>query len=300
MTGALKARLMLAVICLMWGLTWPAMRIALVDFPPFTMRALAALIGAVTMFVIAALVGRPVRVPPRPVWGYIFIVSFFNIILFSLCVAYAQLHTMTGRVAILVYTMPIWASVMSWFILGERPNKFTAVALLLCCVGMAVLVYPLASAGIPLGIVLSLCAAFSWAIGTIYIKKSRKDVEPFTLSAWQLIASLVVMSLLTAGFERSFELSSTSWKSWAGLAFSGFFGSAIAFYLWFHIIRLLPATTASLGALSSPVIGLVSSIFLLGEVPTTTDVVGFALIFGASLLALLQPSQVPSPVRSPD
>lgn len=105
MTTALKARLMLVGLCLAWGLTWPAMRIALIDFPPLSMRAVAALIGATTTFAIAALAGRPVRVPPKPVWGYIFIVSFFNIILFSLCVAFAQLHTMTGRVAILVYTM---------------------------------------------------------------------------------------------------------------------------------------------------------------------------------------------------
>ncbi len=98
--------------------------------------------------------------PPRQAWGYIFTVSFFNIILFALCVAYAQLHTMTGRVAIVVYTMPIWASVMSWFVLSERPNKHTIIAIALCAVGMAVLIYPLASTGIPLGIVLSLCAAF--------------------------------------------------------------------------------------------------------------------------------------------
>jgi drug/metabolite transporter (DMT)-like permease len=295
MTGALKARLLLVWLCLAWGLTWPAMRIALVDFPPFTMRAFAALIGAGTMFVLAALAGSPLRVPPRPVWSYIFIVSFFNIILFSVCVAFAQLHTMTGRVAILVYTMPIWASVISWFVLGERPNGYTAAALALCCAGMAVLVYPLARAGIPLGILLSLCAALSWTIGTIYVKKSRKNVEPFTLSTWQLISSLVVMSLLAGGFERSFDLSTVGWKSWAATAFTGFFGSAIAYYLWFHIIRLLPASTAALGALSTPVIGLVSSIFLLDEIPTVTDIVGFALIFSASLCALLKPQSAPPP-----
>lgn len=298
MTGALKARLMLVAICLMWGLTWPAMRLGLVDFPPFTMRALSALIGAATMFVIAALAGRPVGVPPRQVWGYIFAVSFFNIILFALCVAYAQLHTMTGRVAIVVYTMPIWASVMSWFVLSERPNKHTIIAIALCAVGMAVLIYPLASTGIPLGIVLSLCAALSWAIGTIYVKKSHKDVEPFTLSAWQLILALVVMSVPAVTLE-SYNIFGASWKAWAGVAFSGLFGSAIAFYLWFHVIRVMPASTASLSSLSAPVIGLVSSIFLLGEIPTTNDVIGFALIFGASLCALL-PSQGSAPRRASD
>jgi drug/metabolite transporter (DMT)-like permease len=298
MTNAVKARLMLVALCLTWGLTWPAMRLALVDFPPFTMRVTSVLIGAVSMFVLAALAGRPVRSPSRSLWGYIAIVSLFNIIVFSVCVAFAQLHTMTGRVAILVYTMPIWASVMSWFVLGEKLTRYTIMALALCCAGMAVLIYPLASAGIPVGIFLSVGAAVSWAFGTIYIKKSHRNVDPYTLSTLQLAFALVVMVALATLFERSFEISSVGWKAWAGAAFSGFFGSAIAYYLWFHIIRLLPASTASLGALSSPVIGLVSSIFLLGEVPTMTDVVGFALIFAASFCALLGP-QAPPPPREP-
>ena len=249
------------------------------------------------MFALAALAGRPVRNPSRSLWGYIAIVSLFNIVVFSICVAFAQLHTMTGRVAILVYTMPIWASVMSWFILGERLNRYTILALALCCAGMAVLVYPIAQAGIPAGILLSLAAAFSWAIGTIYIMNSHKSVDPYTLSALQLLVALVVMLALAALFERSFEISHVGWKAWAGVAFAGFFGSAMAYYLWFHIIRLLPASTASLGALSSPVIGLVSSIFLLGEIPTTTDIIGFALIFAASFCALLTPQSPTPPSR---
>ena len=288
MTDAVKARLMLVGLCLAWGLTWPAMRLALVDFPPFTMRATSVLIGAVSLFVLAAIAGRPVRNPSLSLWSYIAIVSLLNIVVFSICVAFAQLYTMTGRVAILVYTMPIWASLMSWFVLGEGLNRYTITALGLCCAGMAVLVYPLAHAGIPIGILLSLVAAVSWAIGTIYIKKSQKRVDPYTLSTLQLVFALVVMVALAVLFERPFDFFRVGWEAWAGVAFAGFFGSAIAYYLWFHIIQLLPASTASLGALSSPVIGLVSSIFLLGEVPTTADIIGFALIFSASLCALLK------------
>jgi len=288
LTDSLKARLLLVMLCLSWGLTWPAMRLALVDFPPFTMRAVSALIGAAAMFAIAALAGRPVRIPPRDVWPYIFIVSFFTIIVFAVCVAFAQLHTMTGRVAIIVYTMPIWTGLLSWWFLGERPNAYTAVALALCCAGMATLIYPLATSGIPLGIVLALTAAVSWSIGTIYIKTARKDVEPFTLAAWQLITTVVVISAPAIIFDHSLDLPAISWEAWAGITFAGLFGSAVAYYLWFQIIRILPASNAALGALSSPVIGLISSIFLLGEIPSGTDVVGFALIFAASFIALLK------------
>ena len=96
-----KARLLLVALCLAWGLTWPAMRIALVDLPPFTMRAMSSGIGAISLIVLARLAGRPVGVPAASKWLDIVVVAFFNVIVFGLCTAFAQVMAYTGRVAIL-------------------------------------------------------------------------------------------------------------------------------------------------------------------------------------------------------
>ncbi len=66
-------------------------------------------------------------------------------------------------------------------------------------------------------------------------------------------------------------------------------GSGIAYGLWFDIVRRLPAVTASLGVLSVPVIGIIASVAILGEVPSAADIVGFALIFAASACVMLGP-----------
>ena len=281
---------MLVGLCLAWGLTWPAMRIALIDIPPFTMRAMSACIGAVTIMLLARLAGRPVKFPPRSSWIDILIISIFNIVLFSLCATFAQLMAFTGRVAILVYTMPIWASLLSFVVLGERLNKVRGLALLLCIVGMVVLIYPLATHGLPLGLLLALGSALSWALGTVYLKWRRVSIDAFTLAAWQLMVACILISMFVLFMDGGFRWSSIGHYSLAGLLFSGFFGSGVAYYLWFSIIQLLPATTASLGALSSPVIGIVSSAILLSEVPTIPDIVGYALIFAASVCVLMQPN----------
>jgi drug/metabolite transporter (DMT)-like permease len=215
---------------------------------------------------------------------------------FGLCTAFAQVMEFTGRVAILVYTMPIWAALFARVFLHELLTPMRFVGLVLCCAGIAVLIYPLAISGLPLGLLLALIAAVGWAIGTIYMKWRRLDIEPFTLAAWQLVIAFIIMASFIPFYEGSYRPWQAGWYSLAGVAFSGFFGSGIAYFLWFHIIRLMPATTASLGALSSPVIGLVSSVFLLGEVPTTTDIIGFVLIFAASACALLQPTAPHKPV----
>jgi drug/metabolite transporter (DMT)-like permease len=59
--------------------------------------------------------------------------------------------------------------------------------------------------------------------------------------------------------------------------------------MWFAIVRRLPAATASLGALGIPVVGVLSTVLIVGERPTATDIVGFALIFAASACVLLVP-----------
>jgi drug/metabolite transporter (DMT)-like permease len=81
------------------------------------------------------------------------------------------------------------------------------------------------------------------------------------------------------------------------LVFSGLVGSGIAYFLWFDIVRRLPAMTASLGVLSVPAVGIVASVVMLGERPTVSDIVGFALIFAAAAFVLLAPSGAPAPAE---
>jgi len=69
-------------------------------------------------------------------------------------------------------------------------------------------------------------------------------------------------------------------------ASTGFLANGVAYGLWFAIVRRLPAATASLGVLGSPVIGVVASMLILGERPTAADYIGFALIFAASACVL--------------
>jgi drug/metabolite transporter (DMT)-like permease len=76
--------------------------------------------------------------------------------------------------------------------------------------------------------------------------------------------------------------------------FTGIAGNGIAYGLWFSIIGRLTATTASLGVLGSPVVGVIASVLILGEHPTAADMIGFALIFAASACVLLTPGS-PTP-----
>src|SRR6516165_3785132 len=77
-------------------------------------------------------------------------------------------------------------------------------------------------------------------------------------------------------------------------AFTGIFGSGVAYATWLEIVRRLPAATASLGALGIPVVGVVSTVLITGEKLSIADIVGFALIFAASASVLFARS-TPAP-----
>jgi drug/metabolite transporter (DMT)-like permease len=289
--GDLNARLMLVLLSIGWGVTWPIMKIALIEIPPLSMRMATAGIGAVTLFVVARLRGRNIRIAGKTTWGHVAISGVLNIVGFSLFTAFAQLSATTSRVTILTYTMPIWAGLLAWLFLGERLTVNRSIALTLCAGGLAVLIYPLTSSGIPGGLLLALGAGVSWAAGTVYLKWARIAGDPVGLAAWQVVISFFVIAACLPIFEGSPHLWPVSGPAMFGVVFTGMVGSGLAYVLWFEVVRRLPAMTASLGVLSVPVIGVVASMILLGERPTFADIIGFGLIFAASACAMIQPQE---------
>ena len=281
---------MLVILSIGWGVTWPIMKIALIEIPPLSMRMGTAGIGACVVVAIATMRNRSLFVP-RAAWIHVFLSGLLNIVGFSLFSAFAQLTATTSRVAILAYTMPIWSCLLARVILGERMTTNRQIALALCVAGLAVLIYPLAEHGVPGGIVLATGAGFSWAAGTIYLKWARISADPIAVAAWQIISGFFVIAVCVPVFEGSVHLWPVSGWALFGVIFTGAIGSGIAYVLWFDIIKVLPAMTASLGVLSAPVIGVVSSMLILGERPTLPDMIGFALIFAASACVLIRPQQ---------
>jgi len=293
----IRAKLMLVLLCCIWGVTWPLMKIALVEIPPFSMRASTAALAALTLFVVCLVKRRSFRIRTTKAWAHVVIAALLNIVGFSLFTAFAQLATATSRVAILAYTMPIWSVMLAWPFLGERPTGIQAVALGLCGAGLAILIYPLTAMGIPLGILLAIASGASWAAGTVYLKWAHIDADPMGVASWQITIGFVVLAACLIIFEGRLDLGAAHADALFAVAFVGVAGGGIAYGLWFEIVRRLPAVTASLGVLSVPVIGVTASVVILGEVPSAADIVGFALIFAASacvLLARHAPS-LPSP-----
>jgi drug/metabolite transporter (DMT)-like permease len=281
------AKLMLVALGFCWGLTWPAMRIALDEVPPFSLRVVTLGLGGGALMLYARLQGRSLALGGWKNRGHLVVSSILNVLSFSLLSVIAMLFAATGRVAMLAYTMPIWAALFAWGLLGDRLLRVHIVALALCLTGMAILIWPLAHSTSLIGLLIAMTIAVSWAAGTVYVKYVRMSGDPVANAAWQVVIAFIIVTLSLPFAEGTLHLSQAHKPALAAAVFAGLVGSGLAYFLWFGIIGRVSAMTASLGVLSAPVIGVVSTALLLGEIPTLSDIVGYVLIFAASVCVLL-------------
>ena len=286
---ATSARLLVVVMGLAWGFNWIAARFILEALPPWTMRALGIGLGDLTLFTAAAVAGVSLAVP-RGERFKILIAGLFNVAIFNVCSAYAQVYGTTSRAIVIAYSMPIWAAVLARFALKEKLGAMKLAALALCAAGLAILIYPLARSGFPLGALFALGCAWTWAAGTIYLKWARIRAATLAVAAWQLLFGWLMLAAGTLIFEGVPHLWPLPTHVVAWIGYNGLIGMGLAYFLWFVVIDRLPAMTASLGSLLVPVIGVIGSAWLIGERPSLSDDIGFACIFASAASVLLQPN----------
>jgi drug/metabolite transporter (DMT)-like permease len=283
-----KAKLLVVLLAFAWGFNWIAAAVALREVSPWTLRFAGAGIGAVTLFTAAILTGHNLRVP-RGEYKHIMVAGFFNVAAFQLLSGFAQLSGATTRAIIITYSMPIWATMLSFLLLGERLNKIGGLAFSLCVAGITILVWPLFADGFPPSVFYSLGCALSWAFSTVYMKWVKATIEPLANASWQLLFGFLFIAAGTFVFEGYPHLWPLHTKTILAILNVGVVGVGLAHFLWWTIVGRLPTTTASIGALLVPVIGVTASVIFLGERLSTPDIIGFVMIFAAAACVLLQP-----------
>ncbi|GAC1322460.1 MAG: DMT family transporter [Collimonas sp.] len=305
LTASGKAKAMLILLGVVWGLNWPAVKVSLEAVSPWGLRTIGLGVAACTLFVLAFAGNRTWRalyIPAGRDRLHVVLTALLNIAAFNILLTFAQLGAATSRVAIITYSMPLWAALMACVLLGERLDVIRCTGLALGAAGLAILIAPLTAGGLPSGIQYALAAAVIWAVGTVYMKWARIAAPPLAIAAWQLLIGALAALTGLLWFEGIPHLGPLQPHAHAhaavlcALAYHIFFGMALGYILWFKIIAQLPAGTAALGTLLVPVVGVSGAMLLLGEHPSAADMLGFCLIFGAAVCVLL-PSRKPASLR---
>ena len=131
---------------LLWGLNWPTVKIALAEIGPWTLRASALCIAAISLVAFTWARGGALSIR-RAHWWRIGVPAVLTIAAPNVLIAHAQLSAPTGRIAVVVWTMPVWATIFARFLLGERFDARRVLALALGVAGLIALGWPLVVAG---------------------------------------------------------------------------------------------------------------------------------------------------------
>ena len=285
--------LLLVALTITWGLNWPMMKLALQGVHPWAFRSMCLMVGGSSLLLLTRVSGGSIRLPRGRLLP-LALVSFFNITCWHLLSAYGLIYTGSGRAAIIGYTMPLWAAPLSVVLLDARLTLPQVLALLL---GMAALVLligqDLAVVGsAPLGALLMATAALSWAIGTVLIKKFAWGGMPvMALTAWQQLIGGLPIVLGWWLLEPVPDLAALSLPSALGLAYAVFVAMIFCQTAYFKLVTLLPAHVAAISVLAVPVVGVMSSAWLLGEPVGIAEAAALLLVFGGLFLLVRAPQR---------
>ncbi|MEM1299313.1 MAG: DMT family transporter [Pseudomonadota bacterium] len=271
------------LIGLFWGLNWPAVKFLLTEVGPFTIRAVALSLAALVLWAYVLWRGDRLIPPVREI-PWMAVTGLLTIFGFNVLVSLGQVLTETSKAAVIAYTMPALTAVFAVVLLGERLTWRRTLALGVAMSGIAVLAGENFSALVadPLGPAIMLAAAVTWALGTVAMKAGRFTLAPLPLTVWFLGLS----GLACWPFVLVLELpvAMPSMPVLAVWLWHALLPMVLCYALWTGLVGRLPASVAALATLMAPVVGVSSSIALLGDSVTAHKVVALALILASIAL----------------
>lgn len=287
--------LVLALLTVVWGLNWPIMKMGVTGFPPLTFRFICLLIGTPVLGLGLWAMKVPFQIPKQH-WRELLVLSIFNMFIWHALIILAVQYLSSGRSAILGYTMPIFSALIgAWVFKHQLAHRawggVTAAAL-----GVVLLLWHELSnlSGKPIGVVLALIAASTWALGTQLLRRTSIPLPTLTLSFWMTAMTTVVMGLLSfvIEFERWQEPSATHW---AAILYNAVLVFGFAHAAWFYLARSLPPVASTLSVMMIPILGVFSGAWALNEILHWQDWAAMALMV-VSIASVLWPAK-PAPTQ---
>ena len=271
----------LAVVYVVWGSTYLAIRVAVRDgagFPPFTLALLRVSVAGAILLGWGALRGARLRLT-RP---EAMVLAGSGVLMWlggNGLVTWAEKHADSGLAALLVAVMPIWGAMLEALLDRKRPSFKLAGSLALGFLGVGVLTWPILRHGVAADVVsvaALLLAPFWWAMGSLWFSRRRPDLDIRVMSGWQHLAGAVAFLIVSRLLNE--PLPTPTPQAWGALVYLTLFGSVFAFTSYITVLRLLPMQVAMTYAYANPVIAVILGRLILGEPFTVWTAAGSGLV----------------------
>lgn len=275
------AYLMLTGMALCFGGTWVAASVAVDAAPPFTIAAVRFGIASVLLYAWARLSGRPLSPLRRSDWpmvvglGLTAVAGYNWLFLTGLTLAPA-----TDGAIIVPGLAPVFTALLAGALLGERLGARGFIGLAVAAVGLFLVVNPAGGTDARrlLGDALFISGAALWGVYSVLARRASRRFSAVSASLYGTAFGTVVLvpaAILEGGGDALLQV---PLEALAGIAYLAVFGTVVAFVLLNLGVARIGAARASAFALLVPIVGVLSSVAILGERLGSLTLVGGGVV----------------------
>jgi len=301
-----KVLLAFAIIYLVWGSTFLAIRVGVREVPPFLLAALRFLIAGFAMYAWLRTSGTE-----SPTWRQWLSAGLLAVLIFVLdygLLFWAERRVPSGIAAVMMATIPVFMTISEILIMKtQRLTARLGLALLIGIGGVAVLVSRGISFGDapidPLGAVALVVAAISWSVAAALTKKLPLPASKAMSSGAQMLAGGVLLALTAAalGEFHGFRMQAVSMKAWVALVYLIVAGSIIAFTAYVWLLHHESPTRVGTYAYVNPVVAVVLGYFFGGEAIGARTIAGTVLVLVSVVVITTSPKkEISAPAEIPE
>jgi drug/metabolite transporter (DMT)-like permease len=282
------------VVCVLWGTTYLAIRIALETIPPLFLAGWRyVLAGAILLTVLRV---RRERLPSRSTWPHLAWLGFLLLGLGNGGVVWAEQTVPSGLTALLVATTPFWMVAIDALMPGgDSLSARRGLGLLAGFLGVLLLVWPdlhlRDGRGYLEGLAAAQIASVGWAVGSNYSRRRGASENVVATAALQMLFG--GMFLVAAGVIhqewRGFGLTARTLGAWIYLVA---FGGVVGFSAYAYALKHLPLATVSLYAYVNPVIAVMLGTLVLDEPFSARIGVAGAIVLAGMWVVRTAPSAI--------
>ncbi len=281
MSATRRAYLALALICIVWGTTYTAIKVAIVDFPPFLLVGIRQTAAGLLLLFLAFGSGK-IRMPERRYIGLQALTGLATITGGNGFVTWGMQYVSSGLAAIIGSLTPVIVVLLSLAWHGkERIHGRMVLGVLLGFGGLALIFregwQDFVRPEFRWGIAGCFASCFTWSLGTVMAKQwNSPSVSPLLNAGLQITFGGLGGFVMSFFFDTTHTIQHTT-QGWISVAYLALIGSALAFTLYMFVLKHLSATVSSLYTYINPVVAILLGWALLGEALTPWEVAGMAL-----------------------
>lgn len=286
-----------AILYVVWGSTYLAIRFAIETMPPFLMASARFLLAGSLLYAWARFVSGAAK-PTRAQWTATGVCGLLMLLGGNGLVVWAEFRVPSGVAALILAIEPACIVLLDWLRpRGTRPGAQVVIGLVAGLLGVAWLVGPESLAGAgridAIGATALVVAGVSWSLGTIYQRQAPMPASPALSTAMQMLgggAGLLVVGAV-AGEVQHLDMGAFSLRSLGAFFYLVVFGSIVAFSTYVWLLRASTPARASTFAYVNPVVAMLLGAALADEALTPRMTVAAAVIIGSVALITLSPKR---------